>query len=134
MNDQKQAALPDIRKHMVFNASIRKVWEAVSTSEGIATWFMPNDFQAEIGYEFQMDAGPYGMTSCKVTVLDPPNRLSFTWGEDWTLTFELIEQGDRTEFTLIHSGWNTGNAVVRDRMDHGWGELQYKLRDYVEGQ
>lgn len=41
--------VPDIHKQAVFHASIEKVWEAVATSEGIAAWFMPNDFRPEIG-------------------------------------------------------------------------------------
>ena len=103
--------LPDIRKSLVLNAPISTVWDAVATAEGIAAWFMPNDFQPVAGYEFTIDAGPFGKSPCKVTELDPPNRLSFRWGKDWTLTFQLEERGEQTAFTLIHSGWNTDEAT-----------------------
>jgi uncharacterized protein YndB with AHSA1/START domain len=135
-----QSTLPDIRRTMVFNAPIQKVWDAVATSEGISAWFMPNDFKPEMGYEFQLNAGPFGMSPCKVTELDPPNRLSFHWGKEWTLTFELKDAEGRTEFTLIHSGWDAEgvtefgetHAVVRDRMNNGWVGLVDKLKQYVE--
>jgi uncharacterized protein YndB with AHSA1/START domain len=138
---ENQKTLPDIRKTATFHAPIDRVWNAVATSEGISAWFMPNDFQPMVGFEFHLNAGPYGMSPCKVDEIDPPNRLSFSWGKDWVVTFELQELEGKTEFTLIHSGWNENtltefgqpHTVVRDQMDHGWTGLQEKLRAYVEG-
>ncbi|EHL79250.1 SRPBCC family protein [Bacillus smithii] len=132
--------ISDIRHTYVFNAPIQKVWEAVSTSEGLAAWFMPNDFQPIVGHEFHLNAGPYGMSPCKVVEIDPPHRLSFRWGKDWTLTFELKELDGKTEFTLIHSGWDANkvtefgesHTVVRDRMDQVWSRLGKSLGAYVE--
>ncbi|WP_405081180.1 SRPBCC domain-containing protein [Paenibacillus chitinolyticus] len=132
--------LPDVRQTQLFNAPIQKVWNAVATSEGIAAWFMPNDFQPELGYEFHLEAGPFGKSPCKVTELDPPNRLSFRWGKDWTLTFELADLDGKTEFTLIHAGWDPekvtefgqSHAEVRERMSGGWVGLVEALRKQVE--
>ncbi|TVX99692.1 SRPBCC family protein [Cohnella terricola] len=140
MSDTMNAKLPDIRQTQIYNAPIEKVWAAVSTSEGIAAWFMPNDFEPVVGHEFHLEAGPFGKSPCKVTEIDPPNRLSFNWGKDWTLTFELIRQGDQTEFTLIHSGWSAEgvtefgqpHAVVRENMNGGWIGMVRKLGEYVE--
>jgi uncharacterized protein YndB with AHSA1/START domain len=140
MSNNKQTTLPDIRQTLVLNAPVEKVWAAVATSEGIAAWFMPNDFQPVEGHEFHLEAGPFGQSPCKVTVIDPPSCLSFKWGKDWTLTFELVEQGDRTEFTLIHGGWDVdkvtefgqAHELVRERMSEGWGGLANSLRAYVE--
>ncbi|PPA91350.1 SRPBCC family protein [Brevibacillus laterosporus] len=133
--------IPDIHQTIVCNASIERVWDAVATSEGIAVWFMPNDFKPIKGYEFQLNAGPFGMSPCKVVELEPPNRLSFTWGKDWTVTFELTKlEDDKTEFTLIHSGWDPDtitefgetHMVVRDRMANGWIGLLKALSTHVE--
>jgi uncharacterized protein YndB with AHSA1/START domain len=139
MSNNTQNTLPDIRQTLVLNAPVEKVWAAVATSEGIAAWFMPNDFQPVEGHEFHLEAGPFGQSPCKVTVIDPPSRLSFKWGKDWTLTFELVKQGDRTEFTLIHGGWDVdkvtefgqAHETVRERMSEGWAGMA-KLRAYVE--
>jgi uncharacterized protein YndB with AHSA1/START domain len=134
--------LQDIKKTVVFDAPIQKVWEQVSTSEGIAAWFMPNDFQAEVGHEFHLQS-PFGPSPCKVTEVDPPNHLSFTWDTDgWFASFTLKEMGDKTEFTLIHGGWkqpgetvkkaNEDAAVIRERMSGGWTGILEKLRTLVE--
>lgn len=141
MENNTQSSLPDIRRTFIFNAAIQKVWEAVATSEGMSAWFMPNDFQPVVGHEFHINAGQFGMSPCKVTEVDPPNRVSFKWGKDWTITFELKDLDSKTEFTLIHAGWDVNKVTefeaphtpVRDNMDQGWARLGQSLGKYVEG-
>lgn len=140
MGNKTPNVLPDIRQTVVFNAPIGKVWDAVATAEGLAAWFMPNDFKPEAGHEFHLNAGPFGMSPCKVTEIAPPNRLSFQWGKDWILTFELTESDGKTEFTLTHSGWDADtvtefgqpHGIVRGNMATGWAGLVKKLGAYVE--
>jgi len=138
------STLPDIKQTATFNAPIQKVWDAVSTSESMSAWFMPNDFKAEEGHEFHIQS-PFGPSPCKVLVIDEPHKLSFSWDTDgWVVTFLLEEKGDQTEFTLIHSGWKEEHAIVgkanqkaqdvRDRMNGGWvGIVNERLKKVVEG-
>lgn len=106
--------------------------KAVSTSEGIAGWWMPSTFEPVSGHEFVLHAGEFGDSPCKITELDPPNHLGFEWDKDWHLTFELKKLEDnRTEFTLIHSGWYTEEVTdfvqprtaIREHMKGGWKKL-----------
>lgn len=129
---QSQKILPEIRKVVVVHAPIEKVWNAVATAEGIASWWMPNTFEPVAGTEFILHAGNFGDSPCKVTELDPMSRVGFDWGKDWHLTFELKDRGDRTtEFTLIHSGWDCNkitefgqpHPMIRDHMDGGWEKI-----------
>jgi uncharacterized protein YndB with AHSA1/START domain len=142
MENSTANALPDIQQTVVLKAPIQKVWNAVATSEGIAAWFMPNDFQPVVGYEFHINAAHFGMSPCKVTEIDSPHRLSFNWGKDWSLTFELKElDAGQTEFTLIHSGWDANkmtefgapHAAVRENMAQGWVGIQKAFVAYIEG-
>lgn len=145
MQEITQGTLPDICKTAVFNAPIQKVWEAVATSEGIAAWYMQNDFQPQVGHEFHLQT-PFGPTPCKVLKIDPPNLLSFTWGEfGWRVSFELKELDGKTEFTVIHSGWGKPDeimpgpgpgekqSVIHDIMNNGWEPIiNENLRKVVE--
>ncbi|CAH0273104.1 hypothetical protein SRABI134_03792 [Peribacillus sp. Bi134] len=136
--------LQDIKKTIILEAPIQKVWDTVSTAEGIASWFMPNDFQPKVGHEFHMQS-PFGPSPCKVMELDAPYRLSFSWDTDgWFISFILKELDGKTEFTLIHGGWkepetilpkpNEKSSVIRDRMNHGWEQIvNQKLKKVVEG-
>lgn len=133
----------DIKQTVIIEAPIQQVWETVSTSEGISSWFMPNDFEPKVGHEFHIQS-PFGPSPCKVLEIDEPHRLSFSWDTDgWVVTFILKELGDKTEFTLIHGGWKEADSIVpkagekasiiRDRMNQGWAGITQKLRKVVEG-
>ncbi|MGE7186446.1 SRPBCC family protein [Peribacillus sp. NPDC006672] len=141
---EKQHTLQDVKKTVILEAPIQKVWDTVSTAEGIASWFMPNDFQPKVGHEFHVQS-PFGPSPCKVMELDAPHRLSFTWDTDgWIVSFILKELDGKTEFTLIHGGWkepetilpkpNEKSSVVRDKMASGWEQIvNLKLKKVVEG-
>jgi uncharacterized protein YndB with AHSA1/START domain len=98
--------LPDIRQTLVLNAPIQKVWNAVSTAEGIAAWFMPNDFQPVVGHAFHLDSGPFGKS--------PFTLIHSGWDADRV-----------TEFGQPYS-------EIRERMFHGWVGIKDKLASYVE--
>jgi len=135
--------MSDIKQTVIVEAPIQKVWDYVSTAEGISAWFMPNDFQAQVGFEFIIES-PFGPSPCKVLEIDEPYKLSFQWDTDgWFITFLLKEIGSQTEFTLIHGGWKEAesivpkakksNADVRDTMANGWnGIVQNKFKKVVE--
>ncbi|PDZ13169.1 hypothetical protein CON70_01820 [Bacillus pseudomycoides] len=140
----QQNTLQDIKQTVIFEAPIQKVWNAVSTSEGIASWFMPNDFEPKVGHEFHVQS-PFGPSPCKVLEIDEPHRLSFSWDTDgWVVSFILKDLGDKTEFTLIHGGWkqadtilpkaNEKSSIIRERMAGGWVAIvNEKLKKVVEG-
>lgn len=140
----QQNTLQDIKQTVIFEAPIQKVWNAVSTSEGIVSWFMPNDFEPKVGHEFHVQS-PFGPSPCKVLEIDEPHRLSFSWDTDgWVVSFILKDLGDKTEFTLIHGGWkqadtilpkaNEKSSVIRERMAGGWVAIvNEKLKKVVEG-
>ncbi len=124
---------PEIRKTIILDAPIEKVWKAVSTSEGIAAWWMANTFEAVLGKDFVLHAGPYGDSPCKVTELEPLKRIGFDWDKEWHLTFELRSlEDEKTEFTLIHSGWSAETLSVFETMNGGWEKIvKEKLSKYV---
>lgn len=139
---QHQGTLPEVRKTVILNAPVDKVWKAVATSRGMAAWWMENTFEPVAGHEFVLKSGQFGDSPCKVTEVDPPNKLGFDWGKDWHLEFLLVALEDnKTEFTLIHSGWEADkltefgqpHPVIRGIMDGGWESIVHKaLVQYVE--
>lgn len=134
--------IKDIQQTVVIKAPIQKVWNHVSTSTGISEWFMPNDFKAIVGYEFQIQS-PFGPSLCKVLQIEEPYLISFAWDTDgWVVSFQLKDLGDRTEFTVIHGGWKAPDhvvpkagedaSIIRDRMNGGWAGIVQKLQKVVE--
>lgn len=130
----------EIKHTVLLDAPIETVWPYVSTAEGIGAWFMPSDMEPVEGKEFTLQAGPWGNSTCKVTKVHPPNRLSFDWGKDWQVHFQLKGIDGQTELTFIHAGWGDDKQtefgethdVVRPRMSEGWEGLLAKLRNVIE--
>jgi uncharacterized protein YndB with AHSA1/START domain len=80
-----------------------KIWRALTQGPLIEEWLMKNDFQPVVGHRFNLRATPMphwnGVTGCEVLVVEPNQRLSYSWnalGEEaagglktvvtWTLT------------------------------------------------
>ena len=141
MKEKTQNMLPDIQRTIIMDAPIEKVWKAITTSEALASWLMPNNFQLKMGYEFTFQSVPKhgwdGIVHCKVMEIVTPTRLGFSWcGNNMQqyVSFELVKLAEaRTEFTLVHSGWTEENKMLRDIMYDGWGYLSEDLRKKVSG-
>jgi uncharacterized protein YndB with AHSA1/START domain len=60
-----------------------KVWRALTQGLLIEEWLMNNDFQPVVGNRFSFRAAPMahwnGVTDCEVLVVEPAERLSYSW-------------------------------------------------------
>ncbi len=84
-----------VRVERVYPHPIERVWQAVTTPEGLAEWFpAPVTFDDGIA--------DFGDSTGQVLEFEPPHRLVFTWGED-QLEFDLRETDDGTRFVLRHT-------------------------------
>jgi uncharacterized protein YndB with AHSA1/START domain len=70
--------------------------------------------------------------------LEPGKRLVWSCHGDpaeWTgttLTWELTPQGEGTILRFTHGDWKSANDYFA-MCNSTWGELMYRLKDYVEG-
>ena len=98
--------------------SIDRVWAYLTESDLRRQWLAAGTMEMRVGApvelvwrnnELMEDPGqpPEGfgeehrMTS-EITELDPPHRLSISWGSTGGVTFELEPVGDMVRFTVIH--------------------------------
>ena len=97
----KTGARPAVRVERRYPHPIDRVWQAVTTPEGLAEWF-PSRVELDLreGGAVRFDMEGHGRG--EVLAVDPPHRLVFTWGED-ELTFELRADGEGTVFVLTHA-------------------------------
>lgn len=106
-----------------------RVWAALTDHEQLAAWFMPNDFEAEIGHRFTLDTGQWGPTSCEVLELREPELLRYSWcnGElDSEVTWQLVPEGHGTRVLVTHAGFDADRPDQRqahDGMSGGWRSL-----------
>ncbi len=67
-------------------AEPERVWEAVSTAEGISSWFTPTTLDACLGGRFSFEGAWDGV----VSIYDPPSAIEF-----------LADAGGRTRFEIV---------------------------------
>ena len=109
-----------------FAYPLEKVWRALTESDLIVQWLMENDFRPEVGHVFQLRSTPMphwnGIIDCKVVTVEPPERLSYTWGSmgmesvvAWTLTptkggthVRMEQTGFRSEEDAAYKGASWG--------------------------
>ncbi|ADY51482.1 Activator of Hsp90 ATPase 1 family protein [Pseudopedobacter saltans DSM 12145] len=78
-----------------------KVWNALTDSNMLGSWFMQNDIKPELGYHFTFRMKPQkgwdGITHCEIIALEPKKHLAYTYRGEATGEKALACAG-------IHSG------------------------------
>jgi len=132
--------LGTIRKSVTYPQPREMVWQALTDSDALAAWLMPNDFRPEIGHQFTFRTDPApgfdGIVHCEVLELRPPElwRISWAGGGLWTeltITLRVVQGGTRLDLT--HKGFGLKDAVPRVILGLGWGRIVRRhLRAYLE--
>ncbi|MBX3525268.1 MAG: SRPBCC domain-containing protein [Rhodoblastus sp.] len=106
----------------VINASPARVWERISTPEGVARWWGAGDIAPVLGHEFRMDMGKWGMIPCRVIEVVPFEKLAYTF-EDFELHWAILPQAEGCVLRLEHRGFDLSNPRHRhafENMGPGW--------------
>jgi uncharacterized protein YndB with AHSA1/START domain len=115
-----------VEHEVVYPQPPERVWQALIDPAELAIWLMPNDFVAEVGRRFTLDASPtFGLISGEVLEVDPPRLLRCQWSGpfgDTIVAFELQPESEGTRLRLIHSGWADGQDDHRNGFDGGWND------------
>jgi uncharacterized protein YndB with AHSA1/START domain len=97
---------------------IERIWAYLTDSDLRRKWLASGDMQMQAGAPFELVwrnneltdppgerppgfSGEHRMQS-RIVEVDPPHKLTFTWGESGEVTFELQPAGERVLLTVIH--------------------------------
>jgi uncharacterized protein YndB with AHSA1/START domain len=134
----------DIVNEIVLPHPIEAVWRALTDSDALAAWLMPNDFEPRLGHRFTFRTEPYpplfnGIVHCEVVELDAPRRLAYTWSGgplvDTVMRYTLSEEGAGTRLVGVHSGFDDGIpevALAKQMMSGGWETMRQRLLRVLE--
>jgi uncharacterized protein YndB with AHSA1/START domain len=124
------------------------VWKALTTSEMMSDWLMPNDFAPVKGKRFTFKTKPIGnwdgVVECEVLEVETNRKLVYSWvgGSNanpgygskldsvvtWTLT--PVEAG--TRLRMVHSGFRSpNNDLAFDAMSPGWGRVMDRISQAI---
>jgi uncharacterized protein YndB with AHSA1/START domain len=118
---------PALRLERRLNHSIERVWRAVTEPRELARWFV-----AEVPWTpFEGEEFEAGGDSGRITELDPPRRLAWTWGPE-RYSFELSAETDNAT-TLVFT--HVFNPELGPGYQHaaGWEAYFDRLEAHLAG-
>ena len=136
-----------IEKKLTVNAPVNKVWKALTDPAELQKWMMMStNFEPKAGKDFTFKSDPTeewdGVFKCSVKEVIENKKLSYIWDTSFInaetlVEFELTENGDKTEVSLVHSGWDkmaANQEVTKKSHSEGW-DLRFgqKLKELVKG-
>jgi uncharacterized protein YndB with AHSA1/START domain len=123
---------PIVEKTLEFDASVERVWRAISNPSELSQWFGHKaDFEAVPGAEGAMIWHEHGSFALKVEEVEPPTRLVWSWVHEPDVSFseaaatrvewQLTGRDDGgTTLFLRETGFRTD--LHRNQNDVGWDE------------
>lgn len=132
---------------------IERVWSYLTESEKRKKWLAAGPMELHLGGKVELEFHNSDLSpkfepipekyrqyegACmtgKITVIDPPRKLSFTWGEesglDSEVTFELETHGSDVRLTLTHVRLTTRELLIS--VAGGWHAHLDILADTLRG-
>jgi len=100
---------------------VDNIWSHLTESNLRRRWLASGEMKLEVGAPFEFvwrndeltdppGKRPSGFSDeqrmeSRITKLDPPRMLAFTWGDSAEVTCDLEPQGDQVLLTVIHRGF-----------------------------
>ncbi|MBV9962318.1 MAG: SRPBCC domain-containing protein [Parafilimonas sp.] len=132
----------------IYTAASDKIWEALTDKNKMKQWYFDiAGFKPEVGFEFTFNGGSDEKTYvhfCKVIEVIPNKKLKHSWhyqgyeGMSY-VTWELFDEGEKTQLKLTHEGLETFPQVSKDfsreSFTQGWNYiLGTSLKTFLEKQ
>jgi uncharacterized protein YndB with AHSA1/START domain len=114
---------------------IEAVWEAIATPEGIKGWLGAAQIDLSEGGDvrLQFDKTVGNVVTGKVTAVDPPNLLEYTFGQpDSILRWELESAGETT--TLLVLTHTLPSPEQKAKTAAGWHTLLEMIPPAIDGE
>lgn len=107
-----------------------KIWRALTEPHLMQEWLMQTDFAPVSGHRFGFRAD-WGAVDCEVLAIEPPKRLSYSWGDGhldtvvtWTLTptpagthLRMKQEGFRRDQPRYYGGAKAGWPKFFDNLE-----------------
>ncbi|RLT27991.1 MAG: SRPBCC domain-containing protein [Chloroflexi bacterium] len=125
-------------RDLTFPQPPEAVWKALTDTNALAAWLMPNDIKPEVGHNFEFRGQAYGdwdgVIHCEVLESVPNERLVYTWaslGIETTVTFELTPDAGGTRVHFEQTGFDETQTQNKQGAEYGWNAFFQKLTEVL---
>lgn len=131
----------------LFDVPTKRVWKALTDKDEMRNWYFDLDeFKAEVGFRFQFtglsnNGTPY-LHLCEIIEVIPNKKLAYSWKYQGYagisfVSFELFEQGNKTQLRLTHTGLETlpldNPDFALHNFESGWNQIiNNSLKSYLD--
>jgi uncharacterized protein YndB with AHSA1/START domain len=129
--------MAEIRHNVVIKAAPEKVYNAITTQEGIESWWCKNTTaKPELGFVNVFIFGKF-RNEMKVTVLTPNKKVEWECIgsiEEWvgtTISFDLEEKGGNTILRFTQGGWRAVTDTFAS-CNYDWALFMKSLKSFCE--
>ena len=130
--------MPDIH-HLVFiKSTAEKIYTAITTQQGIASWWsVNNNAKPEVGSIYRIFFGGGYYKDIKISELIPGKKVVWDIRDahpEWLntkVTFDISMGKDSAELRFNHSGWKEYTDMFAQCSYH-WGVYLANLKSYTE--
>jgi uncharacterized protein YndB with AHSA1/START domain len=132
----------------IFNASVEKVWKAITDLDQMKQWYFPQleAFKPEVGFETQFNVHHEGRDYFhiwKIKEIIPLKKISIEWKYkgypgNSLVNFELFPDGNKTKLVLTHEKIETFipekyPELAKKNFTEGWTQFMDKgLKEFLE--
>ena len=132
--------MPDMHHEVWINTPPEKVYEAITTAEGLRGWWT-DDLEADPRVGSTAEFGFNNRSTLfrmRIVELTPGKRV--VWEclgdpDEWKgtrLSWEVSEKEGNTILNFVHANWSS-TAGYFALCNSTWGELMHRMKAYLEG-
>ena len=129
--------MAEIRHNIVIKATPEKIYQAITTQEGLANWWAKQTTaKPDVGFVNTFTFGTF-RNEMKVILLNPNKKVEWKCInsiEEWmdtNISFDLEEKEGRTLLRFTHSGWRAVTDTFAG-CTYDWGRFMTSLKSFCE--
>lgn len=136
--------MPAIRRHVNIATSPRKVWEALTTAEGLTSWLVDEarvDGRkgGRVVWTQEGDDGEPVQGHGTILKWRPTATLEITWDKNGAfpmagcrIVFQVARDGDETRLAFVLSGAPCEDDEAREALDKEWGRDLRAIQSWLD--
>lgn len=129
--------MPEIRHNVIIKTTPEKVYEAITTQDGLANWWAKQTIaKPEVGFVNIFTFGTF-RNEMKVIILNPNKKVEWKCInsiEEWidtNISFDLEEKEGHTLLRFTQSGWRAVTDTFAG-CNYDWGRFMTSLKLFCE--